>query len=148
MKKNTFRIMMVVVLFISFQKFSYGWSVIADILNVDFSHVSSEVVDEVKKGGLSVNVTYPGQYQGTLFSNYWSKLTGITLRYLPVSGVTLEFWIWTDKDQEEIRNSVTKHVIPYWNRLPTNIKIKVGNDKLGTNFGYVDAVLLLRPSMW
>ena len=141
MKNFMLKIVLGSLLVFLFSSYSYGRSLVATVTNVDFSHVSSDVVDAVKKGGLSMNVVYPGQYQGTLISNYWSRFTGVTLRSIPANGVSLEFWIWTDKEQEEIKNAVTKFVIKNWNPSDSVIQIKVGNTELGTDKGYIKAQL-------
>ena len=141
MKKIMLKLVLGSLIFILYESTSYSLTLVATLTNVDFSHVASDVVDAVKKGGVSMNVVYPGQYQGTLISNYWSKFTGVSLRSIPAGGVTLEFWVWTNKEQEEIKNAVTKYVVKNWNQANTTINIKVGNTELGIDKGYVSAVL-------
>ncbi len=148
MRKIVCQIMFGAVLMVLCESYSYGFSLVATLSNFNFSHVSEDVVDSVKKGGVSMNVIYPGQWQGTLFSNYWSRFTGATLRSIPAGGVTLEFWIWTDKEQEEIKNAVTKIVVKNWYPANQYIQLKVGNTELGTDKGYVSAFLRFTRYLW
>ena len=148
MRKILCQIMFGSMLMVLCESYSYGVSLVATLTGFDFSHVSKDVVEAVKKGGVSMNVIYPGQWQGTLFSNYWSRFTGATLRSIPQGGVTLEFWIWTDKEQEEIKNAVTKVVVKNWNPANQTIQLKVGNTELGTDKGYVSAILRFTRYLW